>query len=106
MENNTDNKDNCNCNNEFRTEICPVHDKDIDLNNDILTDNDIMNNGRLMQTNPAIAFLCKKCNQPVLNYYKYCAECGQRVVIRSRILTDSINKAIKMQRRGQEQGSK
>jgi hypothetical protein len=88
----------CNCNDEFRTEPCPVHHKDIKIDKDIiLTDNELIPEqyGRW----EGLIFMCPQCGKPaVMDFSKFCANCGVKVRIHSKILTDVVKKSIEMKK--------
>lgn len=82
----------CNCNDEFKTEACPVHNKGLKVEtNAIITDADlVLEQYRRWE---GLVFKCPKCKEEsIMDFHKFCSNCGTEVIIKSKILTDVINK--------------
>lgn len=84
----------CNCDDEFKTETCPIHFKISDkFNNDvvIVTDDSLV--PEEIRQWSGYAYECPKCGQAsILDIMKYCGNCGVGVVLKSAKLTSFINK--------------
>lgn len=82
----------CNCNDEFKTEPCPVHSKGVKIDNSvILTDVNLV--PEQYRRWEGLVFKCPKCqNDSIMDFSKFCGNCGIKVKVRSKILTDVINK--------------
>lgn len=82
----------CNCNDEFKTEPCQVHSKDVKIDTDAtVTDVDLVT--EQYRRWEGLVFKCPKCKEEsVMDFHKFCSNCGTKVVIKSKILTEVINK--------------
>lgn len=84
----------CNCNDEFRTETCPVHyQQNVDkFNKEVVTvGDDVMVPEEIRQW-AGYAFICPRCGEAsILDMMKYCGNCGVGIVIKSAKLTAFIN---------------
>jgi ribosomal protein L37E len=85
----------CNCNDEFRTEPCPVHyqEKIDKFNKEVVTVSDSVMVPEEVRQWAGFAFICPRCGEAaILDIMKYCGNCGVGVVIKSAKLTAFIKK--------------
>ena len=83
----------CNCDDEFRTEMCPIHDitepKKYIESAITITDDHMC--PEMIVKWVGHAFICPGCSNYILHNFKYCAGCGCKVTIKSAIVTKVIN---------------
>jgi len=83
----------CNCHDEYRTELCPIHDI-IDnkqyIEKDIIITDDHMCPERIVKW-VGHAFVCPNCSNYIMHNFKYCAGCGCKITVKSAIVTKIIN---------------
>jgi hypothetical protein len=81
----------CNCEDVYRTTLCPIHDVDKAIAyNNIITDEDLVE-GEIRKWT-GMCFKCKKCGQEsVMDFSKFCGNCGAEVRIQSVKLTAVMN---------------
>ncbi len=89
----------CNCNDEYRTKPCPVHFADKIQDNfgeDTLVITDLYIVSDQYRSWSGFVFLCPSCKKEAImvneDMAKMCCNCGKKVIIRSKIVTDFINK--------------
>jgi len=81
----------CNCNDEFITQVCPIHFKSNNSNN--YGSNDIVLTDAHMTSTTlspfwGYKFICPNCTlDSILNYFNYCPNCGNKITIQSKTLT-------------------
>ena len=93
----TEINENCTCNDEFRTKLCPVH-QESELNQGYETKETIIDDTMLVNPKPVhflgnklFMFQCPACNQPsILHHFNGCPNCLIPVKIQSKIVTDFI----------------
>lgn len=84
----------CNCNDEFKTEPCPVHynTKDKYDKKTVLVTDAHMVPEEIRQW-VGYTYVCPKCKEAaILDVMKYCGNCGVEIVLQSRKLTAFIEK--------------
>lgn len=91
---NTDATKKCNCNDEFKTETCPIHyNNDVDKFNKevVVISDDNMVEEQIRQW-AGYAYYCPRCGEAsILDIMKYCGNCGVGIVLQSAKLTAFIN---------------
>jgi len=94
----------CNCNDEYRNTLCPIHDIVPEQNNNnvggyqnsmLLTDQHIISPHAISFSGHC--FICLNCQQPIMHNMHYCPSCGVRVIVQSKIVTNYINDLAKQQ---------
>ena len=96
----------CNCKDEYRTTLCPIHDVAITeevqgYNNKqeiILSDDNIISKEAQMWVGHC--FMCTECGGHIMHNMLRCPGCGVRVVIRSKIVTDHIKNLSQKRKKG------
>lgn len=83
----------CNCDAEFKSGPCPIHQKDVVINRDaIVTDENLVKEH--YRRWEGLVFTCPKCSEDsIMDFSGYCGACGAKILIQSKILTDVINKS-------------
>jgi predicted RNA-binding Zn-ribbon protein involved in translation (DUF1610 family) len=81
----------CNCNDEFKTTVCPVHSTVPTQEAGMIVMDEHMVEE---EVRPLIGycFNCPNCKEPsILDMMKYCPACGKRIILRSHKVTAFIN---------------
>lgn len=85
----------CNCNDEFKTGLCPIHHKDKQIIKDMIITDELLIPDEIKQIK-GLSFKCPKCGEEsLMHFYEYCPNCGVKVIIQSKRLTELINAAQK-----------
>lgn len=87
----------CTCDDEFATELCPVHDSEFISDKApqtvyepglmVLTDFDLLSYVPVSWTGHPFKCQNEECNEPVLHFMKYCPSCGRRMKVESETQT-------------------
>lgn len=93
----------CNCNDPYKTEVCPVHCKEVkeDLTSKsmVITDANLVSGD--IRSWSGYTFTCQKCGADSIMYMmKFCGNCGTPAIIQSQKLTLHINKIQEKMRDG------
>lgn len=88
----------CNCEDEYRTTPCPLHQKHVTAGTDgfgngriVITDD--LYTGRGLVSWMGHTFYCPSCGEDaIMVRHNFCANCGLAIVIHSKVVTDHINK--------------
>lgn len=84
----------CNCDDEFKTFPCPVHSKHPD-NKPNKERGIVIMDDRIVEMNPmrwvGYCFSCPTCERHIMHDMCFCSGCGQKILVKSKIVTDSIN---------------
>lgn len=88
----------CNCNDEFVTGPCPIHapDQGMAFGKEMVVVNDQYISSPQMVVWTGFTFVCPACQQPAImvnkDLGKFCAYCGQPVVVQSKTVTDYVRR--------------
>lgn len=90
-----DNSKKCNCNDQFKTQPCPVHfNQKKELNCVIVTDSDMVQEE--IRQWVGYTYICPKCKEAsILDFMKFCGNCGVEISLQSVKLTNFINELSK-----------
>ena len=81
----------CNCEDEYRTSLCPVHDKDRSISHAVIITDEMLHKDELRQW-IGLTYQCPKCKKySIMDFMNYCGNCGAEVKLHSRRLTNLIN---------------
>lgn len=87
----------CNCNDPYRTEVCPIHCKEkpdmAKIRGDMAS---VVGDQHLIPDEigqwMGYAFKCPKCGKPaIMDFMHFCGNCGARILIQSKKVTEFIN---------------
>lgn len=92
----------CNCNDEFRTKPCPIHDVNHDGEDKanygqeslLITDEDLSR--EVYGSYTGFKFVCPTCGNPAImvnnDMGDFCTSCGQKVMVKSKTVTEYLNR--------------
>jgi hypothetical protein len=104
----------CNCKDEFRVELCQVHDIPEEGQVGEESGSGYLNGGIVLQDNNLVSiepnqwvghcFECTNCGGHVMQAMNYCPNCGIMVDVKSKIVTAYINKLANQRKINRERG--
>lgn len=85
----------CTCDDEFQSIPCQVHfnKREFESAPIIVDDSMMLNDGKMVRWE-GFQFTCPICKEKsLMNNFDYCPNCGKKIELRSKIVTDFIKKA-------------